>query len=165
MTQLFLVAAEYREMAEKLADLDLDEQTIADALEGESGALVAKGTSVAAVVRNLEASADAIKAAEQQMAARRKAIEARAKRLRQYLLDCMRMAGVQKIESPYFVVCVRANPPAVDVFDSAQVPQDYMRTPEPPPPEPDKKRIAEALKAGQDVPGCALSHGYRIDIK
>ena len=162
---LFDIAAEYRDMAEKLADLDLDDQTIADTLEGEAGALVAKGTSVAAVVRNLEASADAIKAAEQQMASRRKAIEARSKRLRQYLLDCMRMASIKKIESPHFVLSVRANPPAVDVFDAAQVPQDYMRTPEPPPPEPDKKRIAEALKAGEDVPGCALSQSYRVEIK
>ena len=51
---LFEIAAEYRDMAEKLADLDLDEQTVADTLDGESGALVAKGTSIAAVVRNLD---------------------------------------------------------------------------------------------------------------
>lgn len=165
MTQLFLIAAEYRGMAERLADLDLDEQTIADTLEAEGGALVAKGTNVAFVVRNLEASAEAIKAAEQQMAARRKAIEARSKRLRQYLLDAMQLAGVSKIESPHFVLSVRANPPAVNVFDATQVPSDFMRQPEPPPPEIDKKRISEALKAGQDVPGCALSQGHRLEIK
>ncbi|MFE8033814.1 siphovirus Gp157 family protein [Thiohalocapsa marina] len=162
---LFEVAAEYRDMAERLADLDLDDQTIADTLEAEGGALVAKGTNVAFVVRNLEASAEAIKAAEQQMSARRKAIEARSKRLRDYLLDAMQLAGVSKIESPHFVLSVRANPPSVNVFDAAQVPADFMRQPEPPPAEPDKKRIAEALKAGQDVPGCALSRSHRIEIK
>lgn len=162
---LFEVAHEYRDMADRLADLDLDEQTIADTLEAEGGALVEKGTNVAFVVRNLEASAEAIKAAEQQMAARRKAIEARSKRLRQYLLDAMQLAGVSKIESPHFVLSVRANPPSVNVFDADQVPADFMRQPDPPPAEPDKKRIADALKAGQDVPGCSLQHGHRLDIK
>lgn len=162
---LYEIAAEYRGMAEKLADLDLDEQTIADTLEGESGALVVKGTSIAAVVRNLEASAEAIKQAEQQMSARRKAIESRSKRLRQYLMDGMRLAGIQKIECPHFVISVRANPPSVDVFDANQIPAEYMRQPEPPPAEPDKKRISEALKAGIDIPGCALSRSSRVEIK
>jgi len=38
-------------------------------------------------------------------------------------------------------------------------------TPEPPPPAPDKKAIAAALKAGQEVPGCRLTHGMRLEIK
>ena len=39
MTSLYDIAAEYRQTADKLADLDLDEQTISDTLEGMSGAL------------------------------------------------------------------------------------------------------------------------------
>lgn len=165
MTQLFLVAAQYRDMAAKLADLELDEQTIADTLEAEGGALVEKGTNVGFVIRNLEASAEAIKAAEAAMAARRKAIENRAARLRAYLLDGMRVAGIQKIDSPYFAISIRKNPPSVDVFDADQVPADYMKAPPPPPPAPDKKLIAQALKDGMDVPGCRLAQGERIEIK
>lgn len=162
---LYEIASQYRGMAEKLSDLDLDEQTIADTLEGESGALVEKGTNVAFVVRNLEASAEAIKSAEAAMAARRKAIENRAARLRAYLLDGMRVAGIQKIESPHFSISVRKNPPSVVVFDAAQVPGEYMRQPEPPPPAPDKKAIADALKNGVDVPGCTLAQSERVEIK
>lgn len=162
---LYEIAAQYRDMATKLADLDLDDQTIADTLEGESGALVEKGQNVAFVVRNLEASAEAIKAAEAAMAARRKAMENRAARLRTYLLDGMRMAGIQQIDSPYFAISIRKNPPSVDVFDAGQVPADYMKSPPPPPPAPDKKLIAQALKDGADVPGCRLVQGERVEIK
>lgn len=163
---LYEIAAEYRDMAAKLADLDLDEQTIADTLEAEGGALVEKGQNVAFVVRNLEASAEAIKQAEAAMAARRKAIENRAARIRAYLLDGMRIAGIQKIESPYFAISIKRNPPAVDVFDEAQVPAEYRRDPPPPPPPaPDKKLIAQAIKDGFDVPGCRLVQGERIEIK
>ena len=51
MTALHLIAAEYQDAARKLADLDLDVETIADTLEGMSGDLEAKAQSVAMAVR------------------------------------------------------------------------------------------------------------------
>ena len=93
MTALFILAKEHRALADKLHDLDLDDQTIADTLEGESGDLVEKGKNVAAVFRNLESDAKQIEEAEQQLAARRQAIEKRAESLKQYLKTSMEMAG------------------------------------------------------------------------
>ena len=165
MTSLYDIAAEYRQAADKLADLDLDEQTIADTLEGMSGALEVKAQNVVMFARNLEATAAAIKEAETAMAARRKAIEHRAAGLRRYALSAMQVAGVQSIECPYFKLTVRKNPPAVEVFDAAQIPAQFMRTPEPPPPAPDKKAITEAIKAGQVVPGARLVSGERLEVR
>lgn len=162
---LFQVASEYRDMAERLSDLDLDEQTIIDTLESESGELTTKAQNVAFVVRNLESIAEAIKEAESQMAARRKAIEKRAERIREYLKAGMQIAGISKIESPYFTISLRRNPAAVDVFDTAQVPDQYMHTPLPPPPTVDRKAISAAIKAGEDVPGCRMTQSERIEIK
>lgn len=162
---LFDVAQAYREMAVKLADLDLPDDVIADTLEAESGDLVTKGTNVAFVCRNLEANAAAIKEAETQMAARRKALENRAKAMRRWLLTGMQVAGVSKIESPYFAITIKKNPPAVEVYEPGLVPVEYMKDPPPPPPEIDKKLIAQAIKDGHDVPGCRLTQGERVDIK
>jgi hypothetical protein len=67
---LFNIAAEYREAVNKLSDLNLDEQTIADTLEGLGGDLQVKATNVAMFARDLEATAASIKDAEAQMAAR-----------------------------------------------------------------------------------------------
>ena len=165
MNTLYDIAAEYRQTADKLADLDLDEQTIADTLEGMSGALEVKAQNVVMFARNLEATATAIKEAETAMAARRKAIEHRAAGLRRYALSAMQVAGVQSIECPYFKLSVRKNPPAVEVFDAAQIPAQFMRTPEPPPPAPDKKAITEAIKAGKEVPGARLLSGERLEVR
>ncbi len=162
---LFQIAGEYRQMAERLADLDIDEQTLIDTLEAESGALVEKGTNVAFVVRNLEASAAAIKEAEQGMAARRRAIENRAARLRKYLFDGMKFAGIQRIDSPYFAIKIAKNPPAVEIYEPGLVPVEYMADPPAPPPAPDKKLIAQALKDGHEVAGCRLVQGERVEIK
>lgn len=165
MNTLYDIAAEYRQTADKLADLDLDEQTIADTLEGMSGALELKAQNVVMFARNLEATATAIKEAETAMASRRKAIEHRAAGLRRYALSAMQVAGVQSIECPYFKLSVRKNPPAVEVFDAAQIPAQFMRTPEPPPPAPDKKAITEAIKAGKEVPGARLVSGERLEVR
>jgi hypothetical protein len=162
MTSLYVLANDYRDAANKLADLDLDEQTIEDTLEGMSGELEVKATNTAMLVRNLEASAAAIKEAETQMAARRKALENRAARIKDYLLSNMMVAGIQKIECPFFKLAVRENPPAVEIYEQGTIPAQYMTTPDP---VPDKKAIGAALKDGKDVPGCKLTRGVRLDIK
>ncbi len=165
MTALYEIAAEYRAAAEKLAELDLDAQTITDTLEGLSGDLETKAQNVAFFVRNLEATAAAIKQAEADMAARRKAMENRADGLKRYIFESMTVAGIEKIECPHFRLAIKNNPAAVDVFEPGLVPASFMRTPEPPPPAPDKTAIKEALKAGQDVPGARLTSGQRLEIK
>jgi hypothetical protein len=164
-TALYVLSAEYRDAAAKLADMDLDEQTVADTLDGLAGELEAKAQNVALFTRNLEALADQIKAAEAQMAARRKSIEGRAAALRRYLLSNMQTAGIRTLDCPYFRLAVRVNPTSVDVFDVGQVPSTYMRQAAPPPPAPDKAAIKADLAAGRDVPGCRLVQGERLDIR
>lgn len=165
MTALYVLAQEYRSDLEKLADMDLDDATLTDTLESLGGELEVKAVSVAAFVRNLEVTAAAIKDAEAQMAARRKAVENRVQRVKDYLLASMMVAGVKKIESVYFKLAVRDNPSAVEVYQPELIPANFMRQPEPPPPSPDKKAIAEQLKAGHEIPGCRLTHGMRLEIK
>ena len=165
MTALYVLAQDYRAAAEKLADLDLDEQTIADTLEGLSGDLEVKAVNTAMVARNMQGLAAQIKEAEQAMAARRKALESRAERLTAYLLANMQHAGISKIESPHFCLSIKNNPAAVDINEPGLIPAEFMRQPEPPPPSPDKTAIKEAIKAGKEVPGAHLAQGVRLEIK
>lgn len=165
---LYEVASEYRQAADTLAELDLDEVTLADTLESISGDLTTKAQNVAFVIRNLEASAEQIAVAIEHMQARAQALAKRAERIREYLLQNMLMAGVQKIDSPYFKLAVRDNPAKVVIDDERQIPVAYMTDPAPPPPppsKPDKKLIAQAIKDGFDVPGCRLERGKRLEIK
>lgn len=162
---LYEIALSFRAEADKLADLDLDEQTLADTLDSLSGELETKATHTAMVLRNIEANAAAIKEAEAQMAARRKALEARAARIKDWLLAGMMVAGVQKIECPHFRLSVRDNPGAVEVYEPELIPAEFMRQPEPPPAAPDKSAIKEAIKAGREVPGCRLTVGKRLEVR
>jgi len=162
---LYVLADEYLAAAQQLADLDLDPQTVADTLEGLSGDLEVKATNVAMFVRNLEASAEQIKEAEEAMASRRKAIEKRAQNVREYLKAQMVRTGITKIECPHFKLAIRDNPPAVVIDAESQIPAFYMRTPEPPAPTPDKKAILAAIKNGEEVSGAHLERSTRLEIK
>jgi hypothetical protein len=162
---LYEIAQEYRADLEKLAELDLDDATLNDTLDGMGGELEVKAQSVACLIRNLEATAVQIKDAEAHMAARRKALENRAERVKDYLLASMMVAGVQKVECPLFRMTVRDNPPAVEVYQPELMPAQYMTHYAPPPPAPNKAAIKQALADKQDVPGCRLTQGKRLDIR
>jgi len=162
---LYQLAAEHRTALEKLSDLDLPPDVVADTLESLGGELETKAQNVVAFMRNLETTAVAIKEAEGQMAARRKAIENRAASLKHYVLDAMQHNGIQRIDCPLFTISIAKNPPAVDVYDERQIPADYFTDPPPPPPQLDKNLIKQAIKDGFEVPGARPTQGVRLSIR
>ena len=164
MNTLFNLAAEYKAASDKLHDSDLDEQTIADTLEGMAGELEAKATNVGFVIRNLDSMAEQIKQAEEGMTKRRKAIENRSKWLKSYLLQNMLATGKSKIESPYFVISVRNNAESVVIDAESQLPDDYMRE-IPATYEPNKQAMKQAIQDGFTVPGAHLARTQSLQIK
>ena len=166
--RLYEISTEYRLLAERLADMDLDATTVADTLEasGLTDALPDKVQGVEMVARAAEMhcpTIDAEIARLQALKARRQKI---AQGLRDYILWNMQNAGVERIECPLFCMSLKKNPPAVEVLDESQIPAGYWRTYTPKPPEPriDKPAIAAAIKKGDDVPGARLVQGTRLDI-
>lgn len=161
---LFELKSEYQLAAQKLQDMDLDEQTLADTLESLAGDLETKATNTVMVSRNMRAVVPAIKEAAKAMLDRAKAIESRADYLEKRVFDTMIETGITKIECAYFKLTIQDNPPAVEVFDSLQVPMDYMREVQVTY-TPDKALIKKAIQDGFDVPGAKLTHGKRLVCK
>lgn len=162
---LYVLANEYQSAANNLADLDLPAEVVADTLEGLAGTVEEKSVNVAMFIRNLESSAEQMKAAEAEMAKRRKAVENRAASVRRYLFDNMVRCGITKIESPYFNLAIRDNPESVVIDNADDLPKEYMTQPPSPPPAPDKKAIKDAIKSGFTVPGAHIERGQRLEIK
>lgn len=161
---LYQLSEQYRGLLALDAE-EVPEEAIRDTLEALTGDIQEKSTNVAAYCRNLEAAADAIDDAAKQMKERASKVRKRAESIRAYLLHNMQACEISKIESPYFTLAVKKNPPSVVVFDAKQIPDSYMRQKPAPPPEPDKTAIKQALQAGADVPGCTLEQGVRLEIK
>lgn len=165
MTSLYQLTNEFQLIQNKLLESDFDEQTIADTLEGASGDLEIKSVNVAMFIRNLEASADAIKQAEKAMSDRRKSIENKAESIRKYLKDNMQRCGITKIESPYFALTIKKNPSSVVIDDAGAIPSELYVYPDAPAPYPDKKAISDQIKAGNVVNGAHLEQAERLEIK
>jgi hypothetical protein len=148
-----------------LADSDFDLETINDTLEGLQGEVVQKMEGCIAISRNLESLAAQIKAAEEQMAARRKTLENRATWLKEYVRGAMEASGISKVECPYFRATIKVNPPSVVIDNFQAVPPGFMRYPPAPAPMPDKIAIIEAWKRDEPVPGTHLEQGRRLEVR
>lgn len=163
---LYELSTEFMRVARELEDMDLDAQVVADTLEGLQFPLEVKATNVAMYSRNLESTADSIDTAIETMQGRAAAIRKRAASLRDYLQHNMERTGITKIESPHFVISLKKKPQSVEIYNADLLPADYMRQPVTPPPAPDKKLIAQAIKDGYEVAGAKMSEQTnRLEIK
>jgi hypothetical protein len=128
-----------------------------------AGAFDDKAKQVGFLIKNLQAFENAVETEAEAMAARAKATKARVASIKEYLRSNMERTGTKKIECPQFKITLRDNPPKVNIV--GDVPAEYMRQPEPPPPEPDKKKILEDWKEGVVIDGVEITIGNRVEIK
>lgn len=153
-------------LTEEIAELlESDEPESLERLESLLPALEGKAAAVAHWIERQEDLVAAIRAREALVVTHRKALEAKAERSRSYLLRCMELAGVSRIEDASSGTTIRtqANPPKVVITDEAQIPSEFWRQPEPPPPAIDKRALGAALKAGS-VPGAHAEQSLRLVI-
>ena len=165
MSTLYELVGQRLALQNKLEELNFDEVTIADTLEGESTAIQQKIEDYAFVIRNMEALPEQIKAEEKRLADRRKAIEKRVDHIKNWLLVNMQQAGITKIESPVFTVALQNNPASVIIDDESLIDDGFKRLPEPLPLVVDKKLIKAAIDAGQVVEGAHIEVKQRLVIK
>ena len=162
--EAFELAAQYRQLAELLAERNDDEQVIADTLDSISGPLDERLENLAKMVLNIDAADNGVLHTMEYLQARHVALQRAAQRGRQLILDLMRTAGRDRATTALFALAVINNPPCVVVDCDEALPSLYFIHHEPPPPTPDKKAIAAALKAGTPVPGAHVEQGMRLDI-
>lgn len=161
---LYQVASEHMALARQLEDMNIDPQTLSDTLEGNLAEFEDKARAVACVMRNLEAEAEAYADHAKSVQAKAKSLQVRIEWLKGYLLANMQAVGVTEISGPAMKIKLQNNPESVDVFDPAMIPSEFIRTPPPPEPAPDKAAIKSAIKAGAEVPGARITRTQRVTI-
>jgi len=156
MSQLAFSAITYRTLRDRIKTEDptLDEQTLADTVEG----LTDLHEIVTAIIRSAlsdEALATGLKCRIADMQGRLDRLQDRASKRRQIAKDVMVELDLKKITAPDFSVSLRAGLPALQVINEDAVPSIYWQ-----PGEPRLKRhiLLTDLKDGQDIEGVALTN-------
>jgi hypothetical protein len=156
MSHLEFVALHYRAVRDRLKaeDPELDEQTLADTVEG----LTDLHEIVAAIIRSAltdEALAGGLKGRIAEMQGRLERLNDRASKRRQIARDVMVESEIKKITAADFTVSIRAGSPALIVVDESAIPQGFF---EPRAPKLNRVGLLAELKAGAAVAGVQLSN-------
>ena len=139
-----------------------------DTLDSMEQELARKAENVAVYIKNMESEAKTLKAEEDKLKARRQAKENAAKRMREYLMDCMKQANISKIDEPRAVISLRNNPESVEISDETEFigwaadHDEYLRYKAP---EINKTAVKNALKSGVEIPFAALTRSQSLTIK
>jgi hypothetical protein len=160
MNKLMFSRATYSAIRERLLaeDPGLDEQTLADTLEG----LTDLNEVIAAIVRAAvtdEALSDGLRARIGEMLDRQARLDDRAAKRRQIACDAMVGAAINKITAPDFTISLRAGTPQLVVTDEAVIPQSYWV---PRKPRLDRQSLHADLKRGTTVEGATLSNSEPV---
>ena len=165
MANIYEITQDYLKLMELASDPEIDPEIIADTFEGLDGELEIKAENYAKIMKNLEGDLAALKAEEERLAKKRKAIENNIKRMKAALQEAMELTGKTKFKTQLFSFGIQKNPPAV-VMDEQyleNIPAQYLI---PQDPKIDKQKIKEDLKAGVDLEGIAhLEQGASLRIR
>lgn len=156
--QVFRIIDEYYdengEISEKaLAKLD----EIGEAVEN-------KAIAVASFIKNADAERAAIETAKKAMAEREARLDKKVTYLMEYLKFNMERCGISEItRSPYFTIKLKKCPASVDILDESALPSEYKKVKEVV--TPDKVKMKEEMLAGVIIPGAAIKHNMRVEIR
>lgn len=156
---------EMTEAYEQLRSLDLPEEELAPYLDAIEGQIADKAEAVALVILGFEADARTLRAEEQRLAERRRAIQNRAENLKVYLLANMVAVGLKKVEGVKATVGYQNSSPSCKVEDIEALPEDCKEL-IPATWKPDAKRIIARWKeTGEQVPGAEVSQSVHLRIR
>lgn len=161
--KIYEIPSTLRDLLDRLdADPDTGE------VDGEALAAYAEYNAAAAeklegtacYCRELSAEADAIKAEEERLAKRRKALESKSARLKAYMMPAIEAMG-GKVKG--VMVSLRiSKTQSVTVFDIDALPDAFKRVVTKV--DPDKMAIKKALKSGERIPGASIEERQSVVV-
>ena len=155
MASLYEIASRYLDILEGMEEDASVLDEIKDTLEN-------KIENIGCYIKDITAMAEAIKTEEENLCTRRKTLEKKADRLKEYLASCMQMTGVKKYASQRLAVGFRSSK-SVTILNEAMIPEDFMviKTTK----APDKVAIKTAMENGIYIPGAEITKKENIQIK
>lgn len=151
---------ELTEMYLNLKDMDIEEGDLNAALENIDDEIETKADNIAKVLRDFDGDIEALKAEEERLAKKRKAIENRQKQLKKYLQNSMLVLDKRKFKTDLFSFNIQKNAPSLKILDESKIPEDYYKIEK----KLNKNDLKEAVKKGlfEDAAKLVQTESLRI---
>ena len=151
----------FADMLAASPELETDEELRADMLEGETN-FHAVLTRLVNGERDADSMAKAVAGRISDLQARKSRAERRKEALRGLMFRLLKAAGVPRVPLAEATISIGKKAAAVEIVDEAALPAEVVRITT----APDKKAIAELLKAGTDVPGAKMGEaGEQLSVR
>ena len=165
---LFELSEKYKHFEQIIEDENADEQAVSDTLEALCGAIDEKLEAVGIVLKTLKVEADALKAEEKKLAARRAAKENHIRTLKEYLLVSMNELSRDRFETPKTAISV-CSTKAVKIADESKLIEWLLKNRDDMlvynTPGIDKRLLKEALMDGGEIPFAGIENRKYLRIK
>ena len=133
MSNLYELSYDYRRTAEFLDQAE-DETEIKYALELITElevALESKVENTAKLIKSFEAEAEKFKAEAKRLSDKSTSYANKAKSLKEWIHDSFTLNGIERIDGDLFTVSLQNNPLSLSVSDIIEIPDEFIRRPEP----------------------------------
>jgi len=141
----------------------LDAEMLKDTLDAIGEAIETKADNIARIMHELTAIEEAIKAEIERLQGRAGIVKKQRESLKAYLQAAMESTGKDKFKTSFYSFTIKNGNPSVQILDESLIPAELIRTKVET--APDKKAIAELLKAKQEVAGCTLIQSRSLVIR
>lgn len=164
MHNLFSLSAKYQSLMNTINENDEITNDVMDELLSVNDSIDQKVLNYTAIIKSLDAKADAIKHAMELMEKRKKSLNNSANRLKVIVKIEMEKCDKRNIENEYHRASLKLSIPKVILDDESVLPSEYFRKKIVEKVEANLIKISKALKENIQVPGAHLVQGYRLEI-
>ena len=131
MSNIFELTGEYRQLLAMMEDPEIDEQAVADTMEGIEMEIEQKADNYAWMIRSLDSNNEAIDKEIARLQALKKRNTNFIERLKENLMFCMRATGKEKFKTALNSFGIRKaggkQPLVIDFENPADIPEDYRK--------------------------------------
>lgn len=154
--KLYEIADIYTNLEEIEEDVD-----ISSALASVEGALEDKLESIAKVIKNLDAMADAYEDEERRLKAKKQAAKNRVDGLKRYVKDNLEAIGKDKVEAGIFKWSLQNSPPKLVITDESLIPDEFFMIER----KPIKSEIKKAIEMDQIIDGAEIVREKHLRLR
>ena len=158
MAKLYELTNDYLKV---LAMAEDDEDGYIDTLESIEFEIEEKADGIAKVLAELDGNVNMLKAEEERLYNKRKAIENNSKRLKTYLEEQMILLDKKKFKTELFSFNVQKNAPSLEVTKEDNIPEEFYVMER----KLQRSELLKAIKEGLEVEGVDIKQTESLRIK